>query len=159
MNKVEKGKYLELAKDILSNNQMSVLIDYKGLTSGEMTELRLMLKDGGANIKIIKNNLVSKAIENTSYEFLKDFLKDQIAICYCNDPLTLANLLVKYAKGNEKVKIISGSLNSEIIESSKIVELSKLGSANDVKARFIGVLSAPASKLVRVFDAFAKKDA
>jgi large subunit ribosomal protein L10 len=68
-------------------------------------------------------------------------------------------LLVKYAKDNEKVKIKIGSLNGEAIGLDRIVELSKLGSVNDVRARFIGVLNAPASKLVRVFDAFAKKDA
>lgn len=159
MNKTQKTEYLELAKNILFNNQMSILIEYKGLTSGEMTELRMLLKDNGANLKIIKNNLSIKAIEDTGYSFLKDYLKDQIAISYCDDPLALSSLLVKYAKDNEKVKIKIGSLNGEAVGLDKIVELSKLGSVNDVRARFIGVLNAPASKLVRVFDAFAKKDA
>ncbi len=159
MNRTQKSESLELAKSILLNNQMSILIEYKGLTSGEMTELRMLLKDNGANIKIFRNNLVVKAIENDKFAFLKDSLKDQVAISYCNDPLTLSSILVKYAKANEKVKIKIGSLDGEVIELDKIVALSKLGSVNDVRARFISVLSAPASKLVRVLDAFAKKDA
>ena len=159
MNRTQKSESLELAKSILLDNQMSILIEYKGLTSGEMTELRMLLKDNDANMKIFRNNLVIKAVEGGKFDFLKDSLKDQIAISYCNDPLTLSNILVKYAKANEKVKIKIGSLNGEVIELDKIVALSKLGSVNDVRARFISVLSAPASKLVRVFDAYAKKDA
>lgn len=159
MNRTQKSESLELAKRILLDNQMSILIEYKGLTSGEITELRMLLKDNGANMKVFRNNLVIKAIEGGKFEFLKDSLKDQIAISYCNDPLTLSNILVKYAKENEKVKIKIGSLNGEVIALDKIVALSKLGSVNDVRAKFISVLSAPASKLVRIFDAYAKKDA
>lgn len=159
MNRTQKSESLELAKRILLGNQMSILIEYKGLTSGEITELRMLLKDNGANMKVFRNNLVIKAIEGGEFEFLKDSLKDQIAISYCNDPLTLSNILVKYAKENEKVKIKIGSLNGEVIALDKIVALSKLGSVNDVRAKFISVLSAPASKLVRIFDAYAKKDA
>lgn len=159
MNRTQKSESLELAKRILLGNQMSILIEYKGLTSGEITELRMLLKDNGANMKVFRNNLVIKAIEGGEFEFLKDSLKDQIAISYCNDPLILSSILVKYAKENEKVKIKIGSLNGEVITLDKIVALSTLGSVNDVRAKFISVLNAPASKAVRVLDAYAKKDA
>lgn len=159
MNKTKKTELIELAKNLLSEHQMSILLNYKGLTAGDMNSLRIQLKDKEADLKIIKNNLVSKAIENTDYKFFDEYLVDQVAISYCNDPISLANIIINFAKSNENIKILAGSLDNKIVDFKTIESLSKLGSIKEVRAKFIGVLKAPGSQLVGVLDAFVKKEA
>ena len=158
MNRNQKTESLELAKDILKNNQMIIVLDYKGLQGNDMTAFRMSLKDKGADLKIIRNNLVHKAIEDSEYSYLGEFLKDQVALSYSNDPITLANLVAKFSNSNSAIKIVAGSLDGKLVDNKVIIELSKLGSVDDVRAKFIGLLKAPASKLLAVFEAFTKKE-
>lgn len=158
MRKEQKVESIKLAEQLLSTNDICILINYKGLTAGEVSALRTLLKDKDANLKVLKNTLVKRAVEDKEFASLKDMLKDQIAISYAKDPLTLSNVLVNYAKENQKIKLVAGLMNGKMVDLETIKELSKLGSVNDVRARFIGVLKAPGSKLACVCDAYAKKD-
>ncbi len=158
MFNAKKVDSVNLAKKILEKDAI-IIVQYKGVTSQEMNDLRISLKDKNANIKILKNNLVKKAIGDSDYAFLKDYLTEQVAISYGEDAIALANILINCAKDNEKLKIQAGCLNGKIIDFAAIEALAKLGSVDDVRARFVSVLKAAGSKLVRVFDAYCKKQA
>jgi large subunit ribosomal protein L10 len=158
MRKEQKVESIKLAEELLSTNDMCILIDYKGLSAGEITNLRTLLKDKEANLKVFKNTLTKRAIEGKEFSALKDVLKNQVALSYSKDPLVLANVIMNYMNENGKIKVLSGIMNGKVIDVNTIKELSKLGSVNDVRARFIGVLKAPGSKLAQILDAYAKKD-
>ena len=85
-------------------------------------------------------------------------MKNQVVISYCKDPLVLSNVIMDYVKENDKVKVLTGVMNGKVVDVKTIQDLSKLGSVNDVRARFIGVLKAPGSKLAQILDAYAKKN-
>lgn len=157
MNKNQKQNSIELAKSILSNNQMFVLFDYKGLNAADAVKLRNELKDKKANMKVLKNTLFKKAIENTEFEFLNDYFHDQIAISYSEDPIALSNVIFNFAKNNDNINIKVASLDKKAITINTIEELASLGSLDDVRARFIGVLRAPGSQLARVLTAYKEK--
>lgn len=157
MNKIQKQDSIELAKSILSDNQMFILFDYKGLNAGDVVKLRNGLKDKNANMKILKNTLFKKAIDNTDFAFLKDYFHDQIAVSYSKDPIALANVVYNFAKENDKVVIKVASLDGKEISADVVKELASLGSIDDVRARFIGVLKAPGSQLARVLAAYKEK--
>ncbi len=157
MNKTQKQNSINLAKDILTNNQMCIFLNYKGLNAGDFVKLRNELKDKEANIKIIKNTLFKKAIEGTDFSALGDYFVDQIAVSYSKDPLTLSNIVNGFAKENENVKIKIASLDGKIIDIKAVEELASLGSFDDVRARFIGVLRAPGSQLARTLVAYKEK--
>ncbi|MDR1499118.1 MAG: 50S ribosomal protein L10 [Rickettsiales bacterium] len=157
MNKIQKQNSIKLAKDILVNNQMFILMNYKGLNASHVVELRNNLKDKDANMKIIKNTLFKKAVEGTQFAHLNDYFSDQIAISYSKDPICLSNIISKFAKGNENLKIRVASLDGKIVDVGMVEELASLGSRDDVRARFIGVLKAPGSQLARVLMAYKEK--
>ena len=157
MNKVQKQNSVELAKNILSNNQMFILFDYKGLEAGGVVRLRSELKDKKANMKVLKNTLFRKAIKGTEFEFLDEYFHDQIAVSYSEDPIALSNVMFNFTKDNDKVNIKIASLDGKAIDNGKIKELASLGSLDDVRARFIGVLRAPGSQLARVLAAYKEK--
>lgn len=157
MNKTQKQSSINLAKDILSNNQMCIFLNYKGLNAGDFVKLRNELKDKEANIKIIKNTLFKKAIEGTDFSVLSDYFVDQIAVSYSKDPITLSNVVNGFAKDNENLKIKIASLDGKLVDIKTVEELSSLGSLDDVRARFIGVLRAPGSQLARTLVAYKEK--
>lgn len=158
MRKEQKIESIALAKKIFSENEMCIMLNYKNLSASDVDVLRNALKDKNANVRVLKNTLVKKAIENTDYKNLSEFLTEQVAISYCKDPLVLASVITNYIKNNDKLQIKAGLMNGKYIDLNTIEQLSKLGSMDDVRARFIGVLRAPGSKLARVFDAYAKKE-
>ena len=157
MNKTQKQSSINLAKDILSNNQMCIFLNYKGLNAGDFVKLRNELKDKEANIKIIKNTLFKKAIEGTDFSVLSDYFVDQIAVSYSKDPITLSNVVNGFAKDNENLKIKIASLDGKLVDIKTVEELASLGSLDDVRARFIGVLRAPGSQLARTLVAYKEK--
>ncbi len=156
-NKIQKQTSIDLAKDILTNNQMFILVNYKGLNAGDVVSLRNELKDRDANIKVIKNTLFKRAIKDTEFAYLDNYFNDQIAVSFSKDPIALANVINKFAKNNENLKIQVASLDGKQIDIRTIEELASLGSLDDVRAKFIGVLKAPGSQLARVLDAYREK--
>jgi large subunit ribosomal protein L10 len=157
MNKIQKQDSVKLAKDILSDNQMFILLNYKGLNASEIGQLRNNLKDKKANVKIIKNTLFKKAIKDTEFACLDGYFNDQVAVSYSKDPIALSNVINGFTKNNEKLKIQTALLDGKIVDIRTIEELSSLGSIDDVRARFIGVLKAPGSQLARVLMAYKEK--
>ena len=157
MNKTQKQSSIELAKSILNDNQMFVLFDYKGLNATDVVKLRNELKDKKANMKVLKNTLFKKAIENTEFEFLNEYFNNQIAVSYSSDPIALSNVIFNFAKNNDNVDIKIASLDGKAVDIKTIEELASLGSLDDVRARFIGVLRAPGSQLARVLTAYNEK--
>lgn len=156
-NKIQKQTSIDLAKDILTNNQMFILINYKGLNAGDVVALRNELKDRDANMKVIKNTLFKRAIKDTEFAYLDNYFNDQIAVSFSKDPIALANVINKFAKNNENLKIQVASLDGKQIDIRTVEELASLGSLDDVRAKFIGILKAPGSQLARVLDAYREK--
>lgn len=157
MNRNQKQEFVALAKDILTDNKMCILLNYKGLNAGDFTKLRNELKDRDANVKIIKNTLAKKALDGTNFIELAEQFKDQIAISFSNDPIALANVVNRFSKDSENLKIQAVLMDGKIVDNTMVAELASLGSLDDVRARFIGVLRAPGSKLARVLAAYEEK--
>ncbi len=157
MKKEQKVSSIDLAKSIFADNSVVILLNYKKLDAKGMSSLRRALKSKNANLKILKNTLVKRAIADTNMKSLIDDFKDQIAISYSNDPVSLSNALIKFADGNEAVSIKIGFMDGKVMELDTIKSLSSLGSMDEVRAKFIGLLKAPGSQLARVLSAYETK--
>ena len=158
MNKKdEKKEIVTSINNLLNSNSVLILLNYKGLDAKGMSVLRKTLKNNDANLKIFKNTLVKRAIADTKISCLIDNFKDQVAISYSNDPISLSSVLVKLAKDNDSIEIKSGFMNGEKMEISMIESLASLGSANDVKSKFIGLLHAFSAKFIRILNAYESK--
>jgi large subunit ribosomal protein L10 len=158
MIRTQKENSIKLVKDILSNNEMVVVVDYKGLNAGKVSALRTELKDKKANFKIFKNTLFKRAIKDTGFGFLEQFLSEQVAISYSKDPISLSNVINTFIKeSNSAIKIKGVALGGVKGDAGAIERMAGLGSFDDIRARFIGVLQGAGSQLVGVLEAYAKK--
>jgi len=157
MRKDKKIQSIDLAKEIFKNNSVVILLNYKKLDAKGMSSLRRALKSKKANIKILKNTLVKRAVADTNMKVLSDDLKEQLAISYSNDPVSLSNILINFAKENEAVEIKVGFMDGSIMTIDTIKSLSALGSMDEVRAKFIGLLQAPGSQLARVLNVYQTK--
>lgn len=157
MNKSQKQNLVAQIEGILSDNPFVVLINYKGIDAGEMATFRKALKSKGANARVTKNTLSRIALRNKNLEELEEFFLDQIAICYSEDPISLSKILVDFAKDVPALDVKAGYFEGKVIDINTIKGLSALGSLDDVRAKFVGLLRAPHSQLVRVLDAYRTK--
>ena len=157
MKKEQKVSSIDLAKNIFAENSVVILLNYKKLNAKGMYLLRKSLKSKNANLKVLKNTLVKRAIADSEMKDLMGDFKDQIAVSYSNDPVSLSNVLINFAKDNENVEIKIGFMDGKVMELSTIKSMSALGSMDEVRAKFIGLLKAPGSQLARVLNAYQTK--
>jgi large subunit ribosomal protein L10 len=157
MNKDKKQSFVDLAKDILSKHQMCIVLNYKGLNAENFVKLRSSLKDTGSNIKIIKNTLLRRAVAGTDFSYLDSHFHDQIAISYSDDSVALSSVISKFSRENSSIKIETVCFGGKAMEVAFVEELASLGSLEEIRAKFIGILRAPGSQFVRLLVAYEEK--
>lgn len=157
MKKEQKVSSIDLAKNIFAENSVVILLNYKKLNAKGMYLLRKSLKSKNANLKVLKNTLVKRAIADSEMKELIGDFKDQIAVSYSNDPVSLSNVLINFAKDNENVEVKIGFMDGKVMDLATIKSMSALGSMDEVRAKFIGLLKAPGSQLARVLNAYQTK--
>jgi len=153
MNRNQKSNLVSSLKSTLIGSAFVAVIHYRGMTDKQLYDLRVSLKSKGCNIKISKNTLVKVAIKGTELEALTEYLVGPVAVLYSQDPVALAKVISDTAKKVEVVKILTGFFNKTLMSESAIKEMAKLGSLDEVRSSFIGLLKATQSKFVRVLNA------
>ncbi|MGC2310416.1 MAG: 50S ribosomal protein L10 [Candidatus Babeliaceae bacterium] len=158
MNRSEKELVIESLKNNFLQSQASFLIEIKGLPVSKIQLLRKALYQHGI-MKLAKNTLAKKATENIAgMQGLKPYLKEQIAFVFApSEASVVAKILCKFAKEEEKLKIIAGSLESEVIDKSKILFLGSLPPKEVIMARICGALKASVTRIAWVLKQRAEK--
>ena len=144
-------------KDVFDNTALVVVTHYKGLSVAEMTDLRSQVREAGASFKVTKNRLVKIALEGTTYSSLADSFTGPTAIAYSDDPVAAAKAAVDFAKKNDKLVILGGALGEQMLEADGVKALADLPSLDDLRAKIIGLLNAPATKVAQVVQAPASQ--
>ncbi|MDO8605074.1 MAG: 50S ribosomal protein L10 [Phaeospirillum sp.] len=170
MDRTQKADWVGSLHGKLGDAGLVVVTHYKGLTVAEMTNLRAKMRAAGASFKVTKNRLTKLALAGTEFENLADLFVGPTAIAASSDPVAAAKVAVEFAKTNDKLKILGGSLGSMRLDVDGIKALATLPSLDELRGRLIGmistpatriagVLQAPAGQLARVLRAKADKDA
>lgn len=136
-------------EDLITSNSNIFIMHYQGLTVTELSTLRKRLKTSGAQLRIAKNTLVKRAMTNTNHEPLNNFLTGPTAIAFSQDPVGAAKVLVDFSKENEKLKILGGAVDTDMVTTAQIKELASTPPLNELRAKLLSLLNAPATKLVR----------
>lgn len=153
MNKGEKLQLINQLKENLLESNFIAIVYYRGMNDKQLYDMRVALKSKKCSMKIAKNTLVKVAIKGTDLEILSSELSGPNAILYSKDPVALAKIITDLAKEVEALKIKVGYLNKSIINSSTIGNLAKLGSIEEVRASFIGILNSAQSNFVSILNA------
>jgi large subunit ribosomal protein L10 len=115
------------------------------------------MREAGAGFKVTKNRLTKLALQGTKYENLTDLFTGPTAIGTSSDPVSAAKTLVSFAKTNDKLTIIGGSLDGKVLDKAGVEALATLPSLDELRAKIIGMLTAPATKVARVTQAPASQ--
>ncbi|MBI2083985.1 MAG: 50S ribosomal protein L10 [Deltaproteobacteria bacterium] len=158
MKRAEKEQAVGLLSERLKKSQAIILAEYRGLKVAELTEIRREVKKTAGDLHVVKNRLAKRVMEGSQRSGLNSHLKGPTAIVYTDkDPVELTKVLAKYAEAFDPFKLKVGLLGDRVITSTEIQALSKLASREELYARLLGALNAPATNLVRVLNAVPQK--
>lgn len=153
MDRSEKQELVGTLNRTFQAAGLVVVTRQVGLTVAETTDLRRRMLDAGAGYKVTKNRLARLALAGTAYEPLSELFKGPTAICFSRDPVAAAKVAVAFAKGNDKLTIVGGALPGQVLDAAAVQALASLPSIDELRAKLIGVLQAPAAKLAAVTQA------
>lgn len=138
----------------LKTAQAGVLVDYRGLTVSEDTELRRKFREAGVDYTVVKNTLTRFAAKEVGLDELDGVLHGPTSLAISDsDPVAPAKIISDFAKGNDKVEIKAGFLDGKVISLDEIKTLANTPSRETLIAKIMGSLNAPVSNLVRTLQA------
>ena len=159
MNRDEKKQLLDDLHELFNKSEILVVSHYKGLTVTEVSELRNAIRKAGAGFRVTKNRITKLALKDTKFESLADLFKGPTAVAFANDPVSACKACVEFAKNNEKLIIVGGAMGAETLTIAEINRLATIPSMDELRAKIIGLLQAPAAQLARVTEAYSEKEA
>jgi large subunit ribosomal protein L10 len=170
MDRSQKSDLVAELKNVFTETSVVVITRNHGLSVAQSTDLRLKMRDAGAQYKVAKNRLALIALENTQYKPIGDLLKGPTALATSTDPVAAAKVAVDFAKTNDKLEIVGGAMGDTLLDVNGIKALAALPSLDELRATIVGLIQAPASKiartvsepgaqLARIFAAYGAKEA
>ena len=153
MDRVEKEDMVASLHKTFEDSTIVVVTHYSGLTVAEMGDLRAQMREAGASFKVTKNRLTRRALEGTKYQPLESLFTGPTAIAYSDDPVAAAKAAVNFAKDNEKLIVLGGALGEEQLDLASIKSLASLPSMDELRAKIVGMISTPATRIAGVLQA------
>ncbi len=153
MDRTEKREFVASLAGVFADTSMVVVTRNRGLTVAEVTDLRRRMRAAGANYKVAKNRLATRALEGTKFEGIQPLLTGPTALAWSKDPVAVAKTAIEFARLNEKFEVLGGALGSQTLDASGIKALSELPSLDALRAKLVGLIAAPATKLAGLMQA------
>ena len=153
-------------------NEVAVVVVTRnlGLTVAQSTVLRNNMREAGAQYRVAKNKLANIAAQGTPYASISNLLTGPTALATSSDPVAAAKVVVEFAKTNDKLEIVGGAMGATALDANGVKALATMPSLDELRAKIVGLLVAPATKLAtvtqapaaqlaRVFGAYGAKEA
>ena len=168
MDRNQKSEVVSALNAQLAEVGVVVVTRNLGMTVAQSTVLRQKMRDAGASYKVTKNRLVKIALEGTDYTGISDLLTGPTAVATSVDPIAAAKVVVEFAKTNDRLEILGGAMGDTVLDVNGVKALAELPSLDELRAKIVGLVQAPATKLAqiaqapagqlaRVFGAYAAK--
>src|SRR3546814_5481740 len=142
-------------------NEVGVVVVTRnlGLTVAQSTALRTKMRDAGASYKVAKHRLAKLALKDTDYVGLEDFLNGPTALAWSKDPVAAAKAAVEFAKTNDKLEIVGGSMGAQVLDEAGVKALAAMPSLDALPGKLVGLINAPARKIAQGLNAPAATSA
>ena len=168
MDRKEKAESVASLHEVFSAAGAVVVTRNLGLTVAQSTALRTKMREAGASYKVAKNRLAKIALDGTAYSGISDLLTGPTAVATSVDPIAAAKVVVEFAKTNDRLEILGGAMGDTVLDVNGVKALAELPSLDELRAKIVGLVQAPATKLAqiaqapagqlaRVFGAYAAK--
>ena len=157
MDRAEKQEQVASLNSAFKGAEAVVVAHYSGLTVAQMSVLRRQMKKGGAAVKVAKNRLAKKALEGTDVDHIAPLLKGPTLTASLEYAVTAPKVAVEFAKGNEKFVILGGAMGKTSLDLNGVKALAALPSLDELRAKLLGLLQAPATKIAQIVNAPASQ--
>ena len=168
MDRSQKAELVASLRQSFEDSSFVLVTHYSGLTVASMTDLRRQMLQANAGFKVTKNRLTRLALDGTKFEGLADTFVGPTAMAFSNEPVGAAKVAVEFAKKNDKLVILAAILDGQALDADGVKALASLPSLDELRAKIVGmintpatriagVVQAPAGQLARVFNAYATK--
>ena len=159
MAKVElKQPIVDEISATIKDAQSVVVVDYRGLTVAEDTQLRKQLREAGVSYKVYKNTLVSRAVEGTEFESLREVLEGPNAFAVSTEDATApARVLANFAKTAPALEIKAGVVEGTYFDAAGMKEIASVPSRDELLSKLLGSLQSPITNLARVLNQIAEQ--
>ena len=136
----------EVAKGALS----AIAADYRGLSVAELTSLRVNARNAGVYLRVVRNTLARRALEDTDFACMRDGLTGPLILAFSREePGSAARVMRDYAKENDKLVIKLVSFNGRLLDAADVSRLASLPTKEEAISQLMSVMIAPVAKLVR----------
>ena len=157
MDRAQKEELVAKLNAVFSETSVVVVTRNLGLTVAQVNDLRGRMRDVGASYKVAKNRLARIALEGTDYGSISDLLVGPTALATSTDPVAAAKAAVAFAKTTDKFEIVGGAMGTTVLDVNGVKALAELPSLDELRAKIIGLVNAPATKLAQLANAPAAK--
>ncbi|MGI6244781.1 MAG: 50S ribosomal protein L10 [Pseudochelatococcus sp.] len=170
MDRTAKAELAASLGEVFSTSGVVVVAHYAGLRVAELQKLRQEARQAGAQVQVAKNRIAKIALEGTDVAGIAPLLKGPTLLAYSSDPIAAAKVVTNFAKTNDKLVILGGAAGTSTLNVDGVKALASLPSLDELRAKLVGliqapatkiaqVVTAPAAKVARVFGAYAERDA
>lgn len=157
MDRAQKEELVTSLSEVFKNTSVVVVAHYSGLTVAQLSALRRQAKAAGATVKVAKNRLAKIALEGSDVAHVASLMKGPTLIAYSSDPVAAPKIATDFAKTNDKFVILGGALGKSALNPDGVKALATLPSLDELRAKLVGLIQAPATKVAQVVNAPAAK--
>ena len=152
LNREEKQAAVKEISAQVAQAQAIVLAEYRGLAVGAMTNLRKRARGSGVYLRVLKNTLARRAVENTPFAGLADKMVGPLAYGISSDPVKVAKLLHDFSRENDKFIIKGGAMPNQLMATPDVANLARMPSRAELLAKLVATLQAPIAQFVRTLN-------
>src|SRR5437660_5992219 len=157
MDRAGKKELVAALNAALKATNVVVVAHYSGLTVAQMQNLRRQMKHAGAAVKVAKNRLARIALDGTDVATIAPLLKGPTLIAFSGDPVAAPKVAVDFARTNQRFVILGGAMGKTTLDPDGVKALAALPSLDELRAKIVGLIQAPATKVAQLLNAPASK--
>ena len=147
MDRAQKEEVVKELGQIFTDSGVVVVARYSGLSVAEMQDFRGRMREAGGSVRVAKNRLAKIALEGTPCESMNDLMTGMTVLAYSEDPVAAAKAAMGFAKDNDKLEILGGSMGGEALDADGVKRVSAMPSREELLAEIAGLLGAPGANL------------
>jgi large subunit ribosomal protein L10 len=154
VTRADRELELQQLEEAFKGSDSAILVDYKGLTVPQVTDLRRQIRGARARYRVVKNTLAKRALKGTAFEPLEQYFEGTTAVAYTDsDPVALAKTLTTFIKTTPTLTIKAAVVQGSAVAPAAVQDLANMPGKPELYARLLGTMQAPMTNLVRVLNA------
>lgn len=153
MDRAEKSELVTSLNSVFSNAGAIVVAHYSGMTVSDMTAFRAQMREAGGRVRVAKNRLAKLALKGTDAVHMEGLFTGPTVIAYSDDPVAAPRVAIDYAKTNDKLVILGGAMGPTNLKADDVKALASLPSLDELRAKIVGMVSTPATRIAQVVNA------